>query len=820
MDTGPVLDSFLLKKYLIGRLKEGAVKWDKISWIWMIFLFVALVGCGGPEVKKAKYTTRAQQYIQEENWPKARVALRNVLKIDPNDAEANYLVGLVEEKEKNWLNAFRYYLKVVDLNPNHRGVLVKLGRFYLEGGVPDRAAEIADRILAAHPGDPAAEVLQAGVRIKKGEKGAAVAQLERVVRNHPGEPDPVSLLAALYIDENRLAEAEKIFRQSVEKNPTNVVLLNNLGNTLVRLGRSEETEEILHRIIEMEPKVFHHRLRLAAFYRSRNDLDKAEFQLKEAIKLDPESEERRLALAEFMETSRGLKEGEEALLEAKRILSQSMKLRFALGRFYEKRGEPTKARNVYQEVIDQEGKRPAGLDAKVKLATLDLAEGNKEDAQRRLSEVLKENPRASEALLLRGRMGLAQGEHKEAVQAFRSVLKDQPERSNVHALLGEAYFLQGETTLARESLEKAVLLNPQEVGAARRLAQLDGIEGRRKEARRRLESIVAKRPDDLESLQLLIHAQLADHDFHAAESTLAKMRAETAHPFIIGMAEGEFHQAKKNWGPAIAAFERAAASRPDSPDPLFSLVRIELSQGKADETLRRLQKVIEAQPEHPFAHGMLGEVLLTKGKFEEAEAAFEIANRIKPDWVAPWLNRASLKRAQKNLPGAISLLETGQKANPKATELRLLLASLLSGTGEVDRAIELYESVLKDQPKSVVAANNLAVLLADKKGDPKSLERALALSRDFETYASNNELLDTRGWIYVKTGQPKEAVRLLRQVVEKAPDHPVFQYHLGVAYYKAGEAKRAKEALARAVQSGKPFPGLEEAKSILAETKG
>lgn len=797
-----------------------SVNFNKKTWLWVFCLMLLLAGCGGPEIRKAKYTARAQQYIQEENWPKARVALRNVLKIDPNDSEATYLYALVEEREKNWLNAFRYYTKAVELNPDHRGGLIKLGRFYMEAGATDRVLEIADRILAKHPADPAAEVLQAGVKIKKGEKPEAMGQLERVVRSHPGEPDPVSLLAALYISENRLAEAEKILRQAVEKNPNNIVLLNNLANTLVRLGRPAETEQILLRIVQMEPKIFDHRLRLAAFYRAQNNLKEAEAHLTTAVQLDPESEERRLALAEFMTTSRGVKEGEKALLEAKKALSESMKIRFALAQFYERTGQPEKAREIYREVIDEEGKKPAGLDAKVKMATLDFAEGKKQAAEERLKEVLEENPRASEALLLQGKIALARDDQKEAVQAFRSVLKDQPERADVYALLGQAYFFQGERTLARETLEKALLLNPQESGVIRTLAQLDAIEGRHKEARQRLESVIAKGSGDLETLQLLIAAQRRDQDWSAAEATLAKIRAATADPFIVGMAEGDLRQAEKKWGAAMTAFERAAVSRPEAPEPLFSLIRIELSQGKSEEAAGRLQKVIAARPEHPFAHGMLGEVWLTQGQFKEAEEAFKTANRIKPDWPNPWLGRANLKRAQKKLPEAIVVLEAGSKANPKSTELRLLLASIVNEAGDVDRAIQLYESVLKDQPKSVVAANNLAILLVDRKGDPKSLERALALSRGFENYAFSHELLDTLGWVYTKTGQPKEAVRLLRQVVDKAPNHPVFQYHLGVAYHQAGENKKAKEALTRAIQSGEPFPGLEEAKSILAETKG
>ena len=60
----------------------------------------ALVACGGPEERKAKYRARAQEYLEAGNYPKARVALRNVLKIDPKDADAYFLFAQVEEKEK------------------------------------------------------------------------------------------------------------------------------------------------------------------------------------------------------------------------------------------------------------------------------------------------------------------------------------------------------------------------------------------------------------------------------------------------------------------------------------------------------------------------------------------------------------------------------------------------------------------------------------------------------------------------------------------------------------------------------------------------
>lgn len=63
-------------------------------------MLLTFPACGGPQERKAQYRATAQNYIQAGNFPKARVALRNVLKIDPKDAEAYFLIAQVEEKEK------------------------------------------------------------------------------------------------------------------------------------------------------------------------------------------------------------------------------------------------------------------------------------------------------------------------------------------------------------------------------------------------------------------------------------------------------------------------------------------------------------------------------------------------------------------------------------------------------------------------------------------------------------------------------------------------------------------------------------------------
>lgn len=75
-------------------------------------------------------------------------------------------------------------------------------------------------------------------------------------------------------------------------------------------------------------------------------------------------------------------------------------------------------------------------------------------------------------------------------------------------------------------------------------------------------------------------------------------------------------------------------------------------------------------------------------------------------------------------------------------------------------------------------------------------------------------LLDTLGWAHYKLGEYDQASSVLGQAVDKAPRVPVFHYHLGMAYYKTGDAPLAQKHLQRALAIGK-FPGMSEAHETL-----
>ena len=785
----------------------------------IVVLAVTLLACGGPEERKAKYRARAQEYFEVGNYPKARVALRNVLKIDPKDADAYFLFAQVEEKEKNWRNAVGLYQEVVQIAPDHTSALITLAKYYLEARLTEQVVSTVDKVLAKDPQHPQAHALKIAVLAVEGKLPDALTKAEVLRSEFPTEPDVAILLATLYGQLQRYHDAEATLQRALDGHPRDMDLLNNLNTILLQAKDMTGAETVTRRMIETEPTLLDHRLSLARLFDTQGAHEQAEGVLREAIALDPNSEERRLLLADFLSTRKDHPAAEQALLEAATQLPRSTKIQFGLAALYLKSGQDVKARAQYA-VLAKDNKKPAGVEAKVKLAEMDLVAGKQAEAERQVEEVLKENPRSSDGLILSGRMALARRNGKDAVQAFRTVLHDQPELATVHFLLGQAYLLTGLNNLAKESFEAAVALYPGQVDARRSLAALESQSGHHQQARARLDDLLKQRPDDVAALDMLMMVDLVTKNWVEAERTLERFRTASKDSAAAIMAEGRLRQAQGQFNKAGAAYERATALAPNDPDALLSLVKLDVAQGHTDRAKARLDALLATRPDHLFGHGLLGEVLALAGHPQEADTQFREASRVNPKWITPWLDWGGLWLAQKQPDQAVQVIHAGLKVNPDSEELHMLLASAYSTQGKIDPAITAYDDALRLNPRNVLVANNLAVLLVDYKGDPQSLQKAFALSRDFEKDAPHPLFLDTLGWVRFRMGQQEEALRLMKNAVAKAPEVPTLNYHLGMAYYQSGKTAQARAYLSKALKSAEAFQGRQEAEQILSQVKG
>ena len=118
--------------------------------------------------------------------------------------------------------------------------------------------------------------------------------------------------------------------------------------------------------------------------------------------------------------------------------------------------------------------------------------------------------------------------------------------------------------------------------------------------------------------------------------------------------------------------------------------------------------------------------------------------------------------------------------------------------------------MLEDAPKSVMALNNLAWLYFER-GDNRAVDYA---RRAFEGAPNRAEIMDTFGWILVRSGETEQGLALLEKAARAAPNLAEIHYHLAAALAKAGDKTRSKSILGKVLKSAQEFPTKEDAQKL------
>ncbi|MCP5407033.1 MAG: tetratricopeptide repeat protein [Chromatiaceae bacterium] len=781
-----------------------------------LFALSFLLSCGGnKEDRKSKYFERGMELYEQGNYLKARLEFKNVLQIDPNDAEGYYMFGQIEEHEQDWRKAYALFTRVIELNPSHSGALVHLGRLYALSGEPGKALESAATVLKNDPDNIGALVLKGLANARLGKKDVAIREAQSAVDIDPGNADAISLLSALYADRGDVDGAIGLARAGIEKQPKALSLYILLARLYEKNGNTEGVIEALGRMIELKPNELTGYLRLAAYHITKGNKAEGEKVLRQAITAISDSTEAKLALIQFLENEGADGQDVEQL---KAFITDSpdvYELQIHLAKIYTKRKDNEGAKKIYRQIIDKAGNSPDTENARTLLAGLLVSEKNNDAAMVLIEEVLKENPKQKEALLLRAALSLDGKEPDKGIADLRTLLKDDPGYVKAHRLKARAHLLKHETALARQSLENAIQASPQEAAANIELVQLLVNTGELDDAVTVLGQMSRFAPDNLAINQTIAQIRAKQQQWDEVTKISEWMRDTAPNNPLGYYYQGMALQGANRLDESVQAFEQALKLNPDATEPLIDMSRSLLLMGKADQALERIEQVVNRNPKHFLAKNLQGEVLLGLKRYADAEAAFNAVLQINPNWDVPYKNLAKTYIVQGNITEAIDVIRNGFKITQDPL-LGLELATHLDRSGERELAAGIYKVLLERFPNLTAAANNYAMLLTRGSPSQEDLNKAARLVQQFEL-SENAVYLDTLGWVTLKQGKLEKAIDILKKAVKGSEDNPEIRYHLGAAYYEAGHKEEARKELEISLASGVTFDGMERARQLLVQ---
>lgn len=145
-----------------------------------------------------------------------------------------------------------------------------------------------------------------------------------------------------------------------------------------------------------------------------------------------------------------------------------------------------------------------------------------------------------------------------------------------------------------------------------------------------------------------------------------------------------------------------------------------VDSGRIDRALAEARHLTEQAPAEPAAWRALGYVQAAHAEFRQAEQSLLHAIALAPKDALSWEHLGWLYRRSGEFARAISALRASLALDGAQTRPRMMLANSLADLGRAKTAIAEYQRVLAQEPDHVRAHNNLANLLAEKRGELRS----------------------------------------------------------------------------------------------------
>ncbi|GAO34898.1 hypothetical protein SCT_0278 [Sulfuricella sp. T08] len=455
--------------------------------------------------------------LRNSEFDKALAAINVLEKKTPNNPAVYNFRGAAYAGKKDFANARKNFEQVLNLDPAYSEAAMNLAQLDLQEKNPQAARKRYEAILARDKNNLPA--LLALVNLAS-DKKEAVSWLERAAQANPSALQPRRLLAEHYLGNNEAKKALNLAREAQTANPDNADALDLLGTTQLAAGETGNALTSYQKLARLAPKSPLAHYKLASVQAAAKNLDAAKSSLRLALELKPDYLEAQAALI-----SLDLKIGKpaEALKIAQQVQLQNPRKSAGLvfeGDILIDQKQYDQAAKAYEKAFTLD---KSGLIAVKRHQAQSLA-GRVKDADTRLLQWLKEQPKDTATRAYMAQAYMTRGQDKQAIEQYQILLQDapgnllalnnlawlyhrakdpralniaeqayklRPDAAFITDTLGWILFEQGKTARAVELLQKAVSLAPKNPEIGYHYAVSLAKAGDRQKARKQLEAVLA-----------------------------------------------------------------------------------------------------------------------------------------------------------------------------------------------------------------------------------------------------------------------------------------------------------------------------------------
>jgi tetratricopeptide (TPR) repeat protein len=745
----------------------------------LIFMSLMLCSCSGdPQNAKVKYLAAGQNYMKKGQYGDATIEFRNALRLDPRFVEAYYQLAQADAAQHTWSGAYAALEKTIELDPNRLDARLDRGRLYLAAKEFGKAEEDANLILKQDPKDLGAYQLLGAALVSEGKPGQALAAFSKATELQPNDGSNYVNMALVELTLHSFGEAEEHFKKAVQLSPNSVQTTLDLAN----------------------------------FYQSQNKLPEAGHALQTGIQNNPDAPAIYIDWAEMLSKNGQAADADKILGTLRTRMPKSAEAAISLGDYYLQRHDSDKALTEFRRGLSTSANN---LDIEKRMEDVYLVTNQTEQAAQIDGQLMKLAPKDVLVRVGHGRLLMAQGKLQDAQNELQGIVKDAADSSQAHYYLGLSYWQKGSLGQATSELQEALRLSPGSYVVLQSLAQLNLSQGNATVAQTYGQELVQKYPGDVTNRLMLGVIYSRENQFRPAEAQFLAAKRLAPNQAAVHLNLGQLYSAEKKWAEAEKELETATQLDPLNPTLLGQYASLLVTRRESPKAVECVQKFVNANPTNAQGHVILGELQLEAKNNSAAQAEFERAVQLDPKNIQAYLRMGKVYQVGSQTELAIEQYQKALDLQPKLAPLCTMIGNLYLHRGDLETAREYFQKALDGDPEYAIAMANMAWVDAL---EGKNLNVALGMAQKAKALIPDlPAITDTLAWVMYMKGDYADAMPLLQECIQKAPNAAEFRYHLGMTLLAVGKKAEGKQELEVALRMKLDSVEANQAQQALAQ---